>query len=672
MPGEDAWHSPSQAYNSFNEGIEEVSCLSPWTTVLLPPPRLAGMEKTFFKKIRVHLVPIIVLSGLTLLVYAGTLGHDFLMNWDDRLYVVENEAIRGMTWGHIKDAFTRFYVGNYAPLQIISYMLDYTFWGLRPGGFIFTNVLVHAVNGILFYMLLFRIHRRKALGFLAAFIFLLHPVQVESVAWISQRKNLLALFFFLASFHFYLSYRTSEKRQRAFFYASSVLAFVLALLTKSVAIILPLVLFLYDLCYIEKSDRKSWIANKIPFMLAAGAALLIALQSQMPEHDGGRISYAIEGPLSVFYTMLTVLARYFKLLLLPTELSAVYMPPMKIRMDAAVAWSALLATSLIVLGVYLYRRRKELFFWYALFFIGLLPVSQIVSIVTLMNDRYLYFPMVGAAAFYGLIVFSSAAPASDLRRRSIAIALVLFVMPIPWISWQRTSVWSNDSSLWMDTARKTPGSPLAWNGLGMAYVGAGRSDDAAHAFLKALSIDPDYQLALNNIGALYNSTGRLSEARPFLLRIVELFPDNVNGLMNLGINYYLSREFPDAEAMFKKVLALQPQSPDALTFLGDVYLKMKKLESARSHYSEAAKMGGNTAHLEYGLACVEALSGHRREALERLEAAFQLGYDDYENVTKDADLDALRGLVDFQILLRKHYGRMGGKDGLSLRQQRDR
>ena len=615
------------------------------------------MEKTIFEKIRPLLLPVIVLSGVTCVVYANTLGHDFLLNWDDSLYVVNNETIQGITAEHLKDAFARFYLGNYAPLHIISYMIDYALWGLRPRGFIFSNVLIHVINGILFYLLLFRMNRRSAPAFLAAFIFLLHPVQVESVAWISQRKNLLAMFFFLLSFHFYISYRTAGKPQSKFFYTSSILAFVLALLSKSVTVILPLVLFLYDLCYHEKSNRKSWMTNKIPFLFAAGAALLIALQSQLPENNGGRISYAIEGPLGVFYTMLTVLVRYFRIIFWPMELSALYMPPMKVRIDGAVALSALFVVLLVVLGFYLYRRRKELFFWYALFFIGLLPVSQIVSIVTLMNDRYLYFPLLGAAAFYGLIALPSADNAYDFRKKGISLMLCLLIMTLPWLSWQRTSVWSNDMSLWMDTTYKTPSSPLAWNGLGMAYVDAGRSDDAANAFLKALSIDPDYELALNNIGALYNSRGKTSEARPFLLKIVELFPDDINGLMNLGINYSLSHEFQNAELTFKKVLALKPQSPDALSRLGDVYLKMKKLDLAGRYYREAIDMGGSTAYLEYRLADTEAQSAHPREALEHLESAFKLGYNDYENVMKDSALDLLRGRADFQILLRKYFVR---------------
>jgi tetratricopeptide (TPR) repeat protein len=353
--------------------------------------------------------------------------------------------------------------------------------------------------------------------------------------------------------------------------------------------------------------------------------------------------------------MLTVLARYFRIIFWPTNLSAIYMPPMKVRIDGAVAWSALLVVLLVVLGYYLYRRRKELFFWYALFFVGLLPVSQIVPIVTLMNDRYLYFPLLGAAAFYGLIAIPSVSDAYDFRKIVLSLMFCLLIVPLPWLSWQRTSVWSNDASLWMDTARKTPSSPLAWNGLGMAYVDEGRSDEAADAFLKALSIDPDYELALNNIGALYNSQGKISEARPYLQKLVELFPDDINGLVNLGINYSLSHEFQKAELTFKKVLALRPQSPDALSRLGYVYLKMKKLDMSRRYYREAIELGGSRAHLEYGLACVESLSGHPREALGHLEAALKMGYNDYQSITKDAALDGIRNLVDFQTLMHKYF-----------------
>lgn len=615
------------------------------------------MKKTIFEKTRSHVLPVAVLLSVTLSVYARTLGHEFILNWDDIFYIVENETIRGITLEHVKDAFTRFYVGNYAPLHIISYMLDYSLWDLNPAGYIFVNMFIHALNGVLFYFLLFRLNRSKALGVLAAFIFLVHPVQVESVAWVSQRKNLLAMFFFLGSFHFYVSYRHDRSQRGNFFYVSSILAFILALLSKSAAIVLPLVLFLYDLCYLDRSGRKAWVTNKIPYLLAVGASAFITLKSQSPELGGGRISYYIEGPLSVFYTMLTVLVLYLKLLIWPADLSALYMPSMKYGIDGAVAGSIVLSALLIAAGIYLYRKKRDLFFWFILFFICLLPVSQIVSLVTLMNDRYLYFPMLGAASFYGILAFPPAGASRDSLKKYTAILLCLLVTPLPWLSWQRTAVWSNDVSLWTDTSRKTPGSTLVWISLGMSYLDAGRSDEAVSAFQKALSLDPNDKLALNNIGALYNSRGELVKARPSLLRVVEFFPDYFDGLMNLGINYYLSDEFKNADLTFKKAFMLNPQSPEVISRLGDVSLVMGKIEEAGGYYRAAIELGGSTAYLEYNLARVESLRDRPVEAVERLGASLRMGYRDFQTIMKDTAFIPLRERQDFKNLVKKYIGK---------------
>src|SRR6266702_2626618 len=164
-------------------------------------------------RLKPHIIPLLALLAATFAVYWQTLGHEFLLTWDDQKYVTANEAVRGFTLAHLQTAFTTFYIGNYAPLQIISYMADYTLWGLRATGFIFTNILLHALNGLLYYFLVFRLGGRRLWAFLASFIFLLHPVQVESVAWIAQRKNVLAMLFFLISFLLYTAYRRPETRE---------------------------------------------------------------------------------------------------------------------------------------------------------------------------------------------------------------------------------------------------------------------------------------------------------------------------------------------------------------------------------------------------------------------------------------------------------------------------
>jgi protein O-mannosyl-transferase len=615
------------------------------------------MELAIRSKARNHVIPLMLLFSMAFVVYAGSFSHAFLVNWDDSLYVVDNPTAQGITAEHLKQAFTQFFVGNYAPLHLVSYMADYSLWGLRPGGFLFTNLLLHALNGMLFYLLLFRLTRRRALGLLAASIFLLHPVQVESVVWISQRKNVLSMFFFLASLHSYISSVTDCEDSRArgrLLHALSLVFFVLALLTKSVAVILPLVLLLYNVCY-RGPLRGAALIDLIPFALASSIAILLALQSQAPEHAGGRMSYDIEGPLSVFYTMLTVLPSYFRNLCWPDALSALYMPAMKMRMDSVVAWSALFAFFLAALGVFLFRKRRSLFFWYALFFIGLLPVSQIVPLVTLMNDRYLYFPLLGAAACYGYCAFPPGTAVLGSGRQWITALLCLPVLALPVLCWQRTAVWKDDVSLWSDVTQKTPGAPLAWTGLGVSYFDARQFDKAADAYRKALSIDPDDMFALNNLGAVLNTQGKAAEARPYLLKVTELFPDYFEGVINLGINYSLSGDLENAEGMFKKGLVLRPGSTAALARLGDVSTMMKKFDQAIRYYEEAIDRGGTRSYLEFRLARVEALRGRRREALVLLDSACRDGYRDYRTVQEDQALDPLRRETEFLQLLKRYF-----------------
>jgi tetratricopeptide (TPR) repeat protein len=264
------------------------------------------------------------------------------------------------------------------------------------------------------------------------------------------------------------------------------------------------------------------------------------------------------------------------LLFFPVELSALYLPPMKLRLDAAVAASAFFAIMLAGLGVYLYRKQKHLFFWYAVFFVGLLPVSQIVPLVTFMNDRYLYFPLIGAAGCCGIIAASFVRVDAAVARRATGLILCILLVALPVISRHRTSVWNNDLSLWQDITRKLPGSPLAWNGLGMSYVDTREFGKAADAFLKALTLDPDYKPALGNIGALYNSMGKTAQARPYLLRLVGLFPDDFKGLMNLGINYYRSGDFRNAEMAFARALTVQPGSEQAMFWLQEVRTRLPR------------------------------------------------------------------------------------------------
>ena len=517
---------------------------------------------------------LLVLTIASFALFWQALGHDFLINWDDRQYVLDNPVIRGFSFEHLKTAFTTFYIGNYAPLHLISYMLDYEIWGLRASGFIFTNLLLHTVNGLLFYLLLKRVDGEKAWILPAALIFLLHPVQVESVVWVSQRKNLLAMLFFLICIYLYSLYKEKNRNHDKLFYILSLAAFLMALLSKSVVVILPLVLILYDVCYREKSNIKGLLIDKLPFIIIAVIFSFVAVESQSIQFQGGKTSYHGGTPYATFLTMLPVLVHYLRLVIWPAGLGAVYDVPIKTGIDAEVAVAAVLCAILFFVGIALYRRRRDIFFWFALFFIGLIPVSQIVPIVTLMNDRYLYFPMLGATAFLGVVMFRDAKWRELLDQpKNIAASgcFLLIAGALAAATFQRVGVWQNSATLWGDAVRKAPKLALTYDCFGEGLLQQGRIDEAISQLEIAIRMEPDAatrtlsqseRIGLantrNNLGTAYGMKGMTDAAIMQFTIAIQLNPDFAKAYYNLGNGLMHKGLVAQALRSFENAVRLEP------------------------------------------------------------------------------------------------------------------
>jgi len=468
---------------------------------------------------REEILSLLVISGLTLAVYLPSLGHEFLFNWDDNLYVLKNAAVRGFTVENLRQAFSGFYVGNYAPLHIISYMLDYELWGMRPAGFIATNVLLHTLNALLFYRIVFFMHGERTAALLAALVFALHPIQVESVVWVSQRKNVLAMCFFLLSFLTYLRWTHGSGRSWRQ-YAPALVFFTAALLTKSVAVILPLLLLLYDATR-PVVRRPGILLNKLPFLAIAILSAVLALASQAEDAGGGRTGYHGGSPFATACTMLPVLFRYFALLFRPTNLSIVYDPPVRSGLDSTVLAALAGVIALAMVAWWLWRRRKTTCFWFLAFFIALLPVAQIVPLVTLMNDRYLYFPMLGFAALAGLA--GARMLHVLIERQAIAVAVAtLLVLPLAGMAYQRTTVWQNSFALWHDALYKSPHSASVWYGLGDVYLEQEKTGLARTAYETALARGGSEPDLLANLAIVAAAEGRIDDAFTLLKKAIEL------------------------------------------------------------------------------------------------------------------------------------------------------
>lgn len=613
-------------------------------------------------EVKVHLPLLLVLIVGTIGVYGQLLGHDFLMNWDDNTYVTANGSVHGFSPENIRAVFTSYYAGNYAPVQMLSYMLDYTVWGLWPGGYLLTNVVLHTLNGLLVYWLLFRLHGQRLLATVAAGIFLLHPVQVESVAWISQRKNLLAMLFMLVAWLLYCRSRESAGWKRRACYAASLAGFLFSLLAKAATVFFPCALLLYELCFVSGA-RRGRCLRLLPFFSLSVVVSLVTLLSQSADvsgwsgiDHGGRAGWHGGSPWATFLTMLPVFCTYLRLLLWPSGLSAIYDPPIHTAVDPTVLGCAVLLLLVAMLAWRLCRPDRRLWFWLLFIILAILPVAQLVPLITLMNDRYLYFPMIGAAALAG----AGSAYLRDARSGKFAsfvtsLALLLGVL-LAAASLQRVGVWQNSRTLWRDAAAKVPARFDVWEGLGEAYHLSlpVEPDNALRAYRRAFSLYSSNPNNLYNLATLYAQVKDQARAELLLHRLLRLKPEHVMGWAALGDIHLGRAEYREAEYAYRRAESLQPDALQVAGKLGELFLRSGNLAKARLYYGRL-EQGAGDAEAAFGLARIEATAGRLSESMIWLEKSLQRGYSDGANLQAEKSLAVVRKDPRFDYLLARYF-----------------
>lgn len=583
--------------------------------------------KKFLSRWGRHVPCLIGITAAAAAIYCQTLDFAFLTNWDDPEYITRNPVILAFSLENIIRAFTWSWEGNYAPLQILSYMLDHAIWGMDPGGFHLTNLLLHVFNGMLLYLLAIQISGSRTAGFIAALLFVVHPAQVESVAWLSQRKTLLAGFFFLSSFLLYLRSIRQSSRQLPWL-GLSLLAFIAAILSKSSAVVLPLCLAAYEICRSRQGEAdRLWWKKLLPFAVAAGVMAVLTIFLQSPDLGGGRSGYHGGSLWATLCTMIPVLVRYLVILIYPAGLSAVYLPPVKTAPDMEVLGALLVLAAVAAVGMILYRRGRPLFFWLCLFFLPLIPVSQLVPLVTLMNDRYLYLPLMGAAGLAGHagVVLLNRMPRKKgpVFLMVVACAIMLFTA----VSVDRTAVWRNSVSLWRDTVERNPQSKDILATLAESYKDAGKPSDALATYRLAFAMEGDFADARQKSAALVNAAGLLmdigsfSEAETLLMHLVSRFPGHPSGFTSLASCYRLTGKDDAAEALYHQGLQLQPDNPLALLGLATLSLDRKQPEKAELFLARLKSAGVMGPDVLVALGRLAMQKGEYQQALQHLRQA---------------------------------------------------
>lgn len=577
---------------------------------------------------------VIAVCGLLVLAVAavfGQVGCCGFVNYDDDLYVYDNPHIaRGLTAEGVTWIVTHPHCGNWHPLTSLSHMLDCQFYGLRPGPQHLTNVALHAGAAVLALLVLWQLTGRFWPSVCVAAVFALHPLRVESVAWIAQRKDVLSGVFFWLVLAAYVRY-VGQVRSRPcsgpignlphlLRYLTVVLLLVLGLLAKPMLVTVPFVLLLLDywpLARLEPGTLLRRVIEKLPLLCLSGVSCGITLWAQ-------REAFLPSAELTLpwrFGNALVAVVNYGKLLFYPTGLAVLYPHPGRtLSIGLAVVAGLLLAA--VSFGVWFARRKRPYLLVGWCWYLGMLvPVSGLVQVGSqAAADRYTYLPQVGlvmALVWLAADVLSS--------RPKLAWSLGLGVLGVLAICTARQiTVWRDSISLWTHTQAHAAPHPAIYNNLGNALADAGRADQAAQQYRQALELDPRDAKACSNLGNYCAGRGDFPAAIAWFRQALMLTPENAEALSNLGNALVATGQTAEAVKCYRKAVRLKPDFAEVYGNLGNVLAAQGQLDEAIASQRRALDLKPGLAESHYNLGNALLRRGDRDEALAHYREALEL------------------------------------------------
>jgi tetratricopeptide (TPR) repeat protein len=578
--------------------------------------------------------PFLIAAGLVAVVFAvfGQLVTHEFVNFDDPVYVTRNpHVLAGLTLDGIRWAFTSLDF-NWHPVTWLTHMLDVQLFGVRPGMHLLVNVVIHAANAVLLFVLLRRMTERTWRSAVVAALFAIHPLHVESVAWLAERKDVLSTLFLLLTLLFYLDFVRGRSRWR---YALMLLMFILGLMSKGMLVTLPFVLLLVDYWPLERwafaEPRRlgALFIEKIPLFLIDIPAVLITLKGQ-------QAASALAAPTSVSLPIrianaLISYVTYLGKTIWPVRLAIPYPYRMVISPTASIL-AAIVLLAITAAVLWQARRRRYLFagwFWFA----GMLvPVIGLVQIgKQSMADRYTYAPLIGVFLAIVWLVSDWICDRPALRRPvHVLTALVVAVLGVA--AAVQASYWHDSIRLFTHTVEVTGRNTIAHDSLGAAWFVARDYDRAAADYNAALEADPRDVLARYGLGLVQQAQGQPVAAAESFRAALAIDPGSADMLRALGEVELANGNTAAAADALRKAAAKDPSDLRARALL---LLSQNDLPGAIATYEEAARQHPEDAEVQNNLAAALAKAGRNAEALEHYLAALRLDpslYDAHMNV----------------------------------------
>jgi tetratricopeptide (TPR) repeat protein len=566
-----------------------------------------------------------LLIALLLTAYFPVFQYGFI--WDDDAHLTDNPLIidfEGLKrlWLDVRSR------QQYYPLISTSFWVEYQFWGLDPLGYHIDNVLLHALNSIVLWRIL--VFLGVPAAWLVAAVFALHPVHVESVAWITERKNLLSGFFYLLSLYTFLRFyfpgqsvfsnEDPVKNRSGLLYGLSLFFFFCALSGKTVTCTLPAaVLLLFWWKQNRIHSKIIWLM--VPyFVIGLGfATLTIGLEKSLAGAFGPEWDYS-------FWDRFLIAGRalwfYIGKLIWPYPLIFIY--PMW-NIDDSVWWQYLYPLTFLLFILILWALRKKIGrgpLTAILFFAGsVLPALGFFNIYfmrySLVADHFNYLASIG-------ILLIAVAGGARLMGKSLPVFAILLLLGLGQLTWKQTSIYKNNFTLWSDTVQKNPHAWIAHNNLGIALVAEGKIEEAISHYKMTIKLNPDHAKAHNNLGAALAAEGKNEEAISHYKMAIKIKPNHAEAYYNLGIALVAEGKNEEAISHYKMAIKLKPDYVDAHHNLGGALVAEGKNEEAISRYKMAIKIKPDHALAHYNLGNTLRREGRISEAISHYKIAIKL------------------------------------------------
>ncbi|MEZ5104706.1 MAG: tetratricopeptide repeat protein [Draconibacterium sp.] len=589
----------------------------------------------------------IFLTVVILVLYSQTFSFDFV-NWDDDVNIYENENVVDF---NIKGIFTEHVIGNYNPLSNLTFAVEYSAFQDDAKWYHINNVILHIICTLLVFLLMKRLGLSFFTSFIIALLFGIHPMRTESVAWVTERKDVLFSLFYLLSILIYVSY---IKTRKGILYFLSILIFSLSLLSKIQAVALPFSLLIIDYWLNRKQNVKLYL-EKVPFFLLSLATGLIGIYFLRQQG-----SLDTETTLPFFQRLFIGSYSYIVYLIksvFPFEMSAIYPFPSKVTLIHYL--SIIPAAAIFLLSILAYKTQKSLTFGILFFTLNIVFVLQIVGAGQgFIADRFTYIPYIGLFFIYAIFI-EKAITKFQKQKFVIYSALGIYMVILFAMAFNQIKVWKNSETLWTDVIQNEPTTAIAYNNLGHYYRVKGETDKALENYNttirlapqkaqaydnrgkiyfdrgeydlaledynKSLAIEPEFSEALANRGAVYGKKKQYEKALMDLTRALKINPKNKNALSNRGFVYYNLREFEKSVEDCRQYLELVPNDADIINMVGLCYANMKDYDTALRFYNQSILINPSNAAFYINRSYTFNAKGDKKNALKDALVAKQLG-----------------------------------------------